>query len=145
MTTKLLSYRFRFFDDEPKLNMFGNPTFGKAIGAVQYEIHTEVRMETYDLKYDMTYYQSFSREGGEGFYEDSGFSFDIWNWDGNVENPTLTPSFSLDWGNGNKLHLNVKSGELEILPDTTIDCTKVERIYRGNVDALLKDLNSEDE
>ena len=125
--------------------MNGKPTFGNALGLVQYEAHTEMHMETYDMKYDTTYYQPFSREGGEGFYEDSGFSFNIWSWDGNVENPTLTPSFSLNLDNGNKLHLNVKSGELEILPDTTVDCTKVERIYRGGIDALLKDLNSEDE
>ena len=145
MTTKLLSYRFRFFDEEPKLNMNGKPTFGKAVGAVQYETHTEMRMETFDVKYDTTYYQPFSREARDGFDEDSGFSFNMWNWDGNRENPTLTPSFLLDWGDGNKLHLYVKSGKLDILPDTTIDCTKVERIYRVNVDALQKDLHSEDE
>ena len=133
MTIKLLSYRFRFFDEEPLLDENNNPTeFPLVSGGVEY---------IFEIQRDGS--EPYRSLVTQGFAPHQNVM--AWEWNGERENPTLTPSFLLDWGDGNKLHLHVKSGKLDILPDTTIDCTKVERIYRVNVDALQKDLHSEDE
>lgn len=121
-TAKLHSYRFQFFDVEPYLNMNGKPTFGFAIGAACYVIRQNI--EGSDEWYDIHVYQPFSHNGEMGFYEDTGISFLTWQWDGDRDAPTLTPSFLYEFSAG-KLHLFVKAGKLEILPDTTVDCKDV--------------------
>ena len=131
MTTKLLSYRFRFFDEEPLLDENNNPiVFSVVSGSVEYTF--EIQRDDGE-PYRLLVTQVFAPHP----------DVIAWEWNGDRGNPTLTPSFLVDFGNGDILHLFVKSGKLDILPDTTIDCTEVERIYRGNVDALLKDLHGE--
>ncbi len=52
--------------------------------------------------------------------------WNIWKWDGNRENPTLNPSFLVDFEmEKSKMHLFVRNGNLQILSDTTIDCKDV--------------------
>lgn len=49
----------------------------------------------------------------------------VWQWDGDRENPTLNPSFL--WPDG-RMHLFVVKGSLNILLDTTMDYSSYKRI-----------------
>jgi hypothetical protein len=44
----------------------------------------------------------------------------VWQWDGNREAPTLTPSFALDSGMGWKAHLYFTAGKIVLAPDSTV-------------------------
>lgn len=119
--SKLVSYSFQFFDTHPVVKSDGSPAYPDADGFVQYELLTV--WGSIDGK-DHTLYlqQLFSKDGlkpGKNNIDN------IWHWDGNRENPTITPSFL--WPDG-RLHLFVRAGKLDILPDTTIDCTEVRRV-----------------
>ena len=126
MTMELLSYKFQFFDEEPLLDMNDKPTFGNAIGAVKYTF--KINIEGRDEDYEHIIYQPFGEDTSTQFYEDSGASFLVWGWDKNRENPTLNPSFLYDTPPAGKLHLFVKHGNIEILPDTTMKHDKVKRL-----------------
>jgi len=45
--------------------------------------------------------------------------FDGWQFDGNVETPTFTPSFNHTWGKDRRCHYFVTAGEIMFLPDCT--------------------------
>ena len=118
--TKLISYEFRFFEEYPVVKPDGSPAFPNADGLVRYEVLTT--WGSIDGQERTTYLQQlFSKDGIKPGKDDS---HNVWQWDGNRANPTITPSFL--WPDG-RLHLFVRGGKLDILGDTTIDCKEVIR------------------
>ena len=96
---KLIAYMFQFYDEHPN-----NPVIENVDGTVWYE---------FDSCYAS---QLFSRKG---LFQTSK-KINVWEWDGNKEKPSIRPSFLLpDF----RLHLYVKEGKLNILSDTTVDCS----------------------
>ena len=111
----LASYEFIWLDEHP---------------IVSYDNGKEVRIYT-----DCDGYVSYFLTGGERnvylmqlFSKNpihQSYGKNVWQWDGNKENPTINPSFR--WIDG-VLHLFVKNGKLDILPDTTVDYSHYKRI-----------------
>ena len=96
---------FQFFDEHPN-----NPPIGDADGEVWYEFNGR--------GYAGQLFSAISTGRTSG-------DRNIWKWDGDRREPTLTPSFLLpDF----RLHLYVRKGKLDILPDTTVDCSSYRRM-----------------
>ena len=103
---KLIAYMFQFYDEHPN-----NPVIENVDGTVWYEFEAGAGYAN----------QLFSRKG---LFQTS-TKVNVWTWDGNKEEPTITPSFLLpDF----RLHLYVRKGKLDILPDTTVDCSDYKRL-----------------
>lgn len=115
MTMKLLSYGFIFLDQ-----VIDQPSKLPFIGYVAYRF--SLKIEGRDEWYESEMRQPFSDQGSFNTPDEL-----VWAWDGNRENPTLTPSFLSDQRPAGKLHLFVRKGGLDILPDTTMDCSEVVR------------------
>jgi len=116
---ELLSYGFQFFDTDPMYDDNDQRLYPGADGIVWYKVFHGCGV--------LYLHQLFKKEliiSSEGDKPTS-CSYD-WSWDGDRENPTLTPSFL--WSEG-RLHLFVTHGNLDILPDTTVKCDKVFRSF----------------
>lgn len=119
---KLKSYRFQFFDKEPIYKAgTQEPQFKDCDGVVDYVMYVEMEDKKYE-DYEFHIFQPFAK-GRQFFDKDS--RENVWNWDGNREKPSITPSFLLYGSNDGKgrLHLFVRAGKLDILGDTSVDCS----------------------
>lgn len=119
---KLESYAFIWLDEHP---------------IVSYDNGREVKIYQ-DCDGYVSYFITGDSSEGRTFYLRQLFSklpihqssgSNVWQWDGNRENPTLTPSFL--WPDG-RLHLFVVKGNLNILPDSTVDYSSYKRIKENN-------------
>ena len=112
--SKLVSYSFQFFDTHPVVKSDGSPAYPDADGMVSYEILTV--WGSIDGK-DHTLYlrQLFSKDGlkpGKNNVDN------IWQWDGNRENPTIRPSFLVpDY----HFHCYVTNGKIDVLSDSRVE------------------------
>jgi hypothetical protein len=43
----------------------------------------------------------------------------IWQFNGDLEKPTITPSIRVQWGNGNICHSHITDGKIQFLTDST--------------------------
>lgn len=117
MNNELVKYAFQYFDTNPIIQYStGKRLYPNADGVVWYEVLCE----------DRTIYlrQLFVKGLNIHGYNDMSI---VWSWDGDRENPTLNPSFL--WPDG-RLHLFVRHGNLDILPDTTVKHDGVKRVEK---------------
>jgi len=114
---ELLSYAFQFFDENPIMRKDANQrAYPEADGVVWYEVMFAWPQGGGER---IIMLMQLFRKGVTAPGQPN-----IWQWDGDKENPTITPSFR--WIDGG-LHLFVRHGSLDILPDTTIKCDSVRR------------------
>jgi len=112
---ELVSYAFQFFDENPIMRKDTDQrAYPEADGVVWYEIVSELPRGGENIMLMQLFRKGVPVSGRPN----------IWQWDGDKENPTITPSFH--WFDGG-LHLFVRHGALDILPDTTIKCDSVRR------------------
>lgn len=69
--------------------------------------------------------QAFARGGsrhrpGATAAEIAANTANIWGWDGNTAEPTITPSFLADQGRPYRMHSFVRRGKLELCGDSTV-------------------------
>ena len=118
---ELLSYAFQYFDTNPITRYgTGERLYPNADGIVWYEVLHEDR--------PIYLRQLFVKGSNISGHNDIS---NVWGWDGDRENPTLTPSFV--WSEG-RLHLFVRHGNLEILPDTTVKHDRVKHVAKFDWD-----------
>jgi hypothetical protein len=119
--SELISYAFQFFDENPIMRKDTNQrAYPEADGVVWYEVMLAWPQGGEEhIKLMQLFRKGVPVPGHPN----------IWQWDGDKENPTITPSFH--WVDGG-LHLFVRHGALDILPDTTVKCDSVRR--RAKID-----------
>ena len=117
-----------------KIVIYENPLQNGIEGYVQYNYNVHIEGTTDWYYSDIS--QPFSSKGSYETYHEitrpnalpMRIRELVWAWNGNRDSPTLTPSFLVDIGAMGKLHLYVKDGKLDILPDTTFICKDVKKL-----------------
>ena len=106
------------------------PVYPGVDGAVQYEVkifYTEEE-QAKRLKAGYLpdnpwivdcYFQPFSKNGTFQVIDKTGYSRNVWLWDGNIEKPTLSPSW-LTSDDYFRIHLYFQNGEINLLGDSKI-------------------------
>jgi Family of unknown function (DUF6527) len=114
---------FVFFDEHPERNRFttGETVEPRADGIAVWEV---IPHGNPDL---VTHSQSvyFHRAG---FVRNPHDRSNIWEWDGNREAPTLSPSIlqTTEMGYPFRLHMHIRSGRIELLGDSTVTLEEAE-------------------
>lgn len=138
MTMELTGYKIEFYDQLETIrpnegfaackDVIGQVIFFYKVQMLaRYPMDEHAEWKPTDQWYDTAFYAPFNREGGDG--DLNGYRFLIWRWiDGNRDSVTLAPSILFDQSPAGKLHLFVRNGKLEILPDTTMKHDKVKRL-----------------
>lgn len=128
---KMTSYRIQFLDSDPIYYANSDkPIFPLADGVIFYSYIVGWKNEKTGKNdiYEAILRQPFKRTNSFVLPSPETNYYGIWVWDGNREEPTLSPSFLADFGNGDKLHLFVKKGQLEILSDSTVDYRDLKKV-----------------
>jgi hypothetical protein len=103
------------FGDKFLLSLDNSPVYPGVDGAVVYEITEEVEGENGKEPWTYPMHQPFS---AKGIQQVNGRN--VWGWDGNKEQPTLTPSFLLNYLPAYRIHLYFTKGKINLLSDSTV-------------------------
>ncbi len=112
-SVEFTAYMFQFYDINPN-----TPDILFANGNVWYEFYN-----------GSEYYYAGQLFGKNKIIGVGKFERNVWEWNGNRENPTLTPSFLIEENQVHKrFHCFVRDGKIDVLPDSEVIHGKEKRL-----------------
>lgn len=103
------------YGDKFQVYVDGTSVYPGVDGAIKYAITQEVEGENGEEPWTYHMYQPFSSKGMQQVNNRN-----VWAWDGNKEQPTLTPSWIVDCSPAYRIHLFFTQGKINLLSDSTV-------------------------
>ena len=106
------------------LNSDGKSAIPEINGSVIYEVtitRTDEEMPEGKEHYINPYVHEIFQPFKQNYVLDKINGWYVWNWDGNKEAPTLTPSYLIDQLPNYRIHLYFTKGKIDLLKDSTVE------------------------
>jgi len=117
---------FQFFDTNRINNSNGENAYPTCDGCVWMEVYEQENGIWYFFLYP------FAKDGpkfkpGSTEEEQKNNRANIWKWDGNRNNPTITPSFLCE-DRGVRVHITISNGQINLCGDSNVVLGEVPKV-----------------